>query len=157
MGASRLTVVLVALAIIFVGGAAVIDAGLRGAGPETQVEDEEFTPVGGDTIALEFSNLENTRYSLTVTVTDNQDNVFPEDGNYTWHDSNGTITVNATGDLASENTAFIDYNYTEAVDEAVNMVDTYSILADNAQPALLLVVGVAVLLTAVRVFGGAGF
>lgn len=155
MGAGKLVVVLVILAIVFMGGAAAIDAGLSGAGPDNDIEEEEFEPVDGETIALDFSNIDDATYSPTVTVYDNQDEVFPENGNYTWHDNNGTITVFEDSDLAAENNAFIDYTVTEPLDEASDMVELYALLGDNVQPALLIVVAFAVVLAAVRVFGGA--
>lgn len=89
------------------------DEAVTDTGNETTIENETFTVTNGATIKLAESNRD-VIYNDTVTVknvSSPNDTVVEPAGNYTWHTSNGTITINATSTLNDGGTAGIDYTF----------------------------------------------
>lgn len=114
---SRTIFVFFGLAILlFVGVGALgtqYDASVTDTGDETTVSNETFTVTNGATIELAESNRD-VIYNNTVTVRNvsaADDPVVDPSGNYTWHESNGTITINATSTFNDGDTAAIDYTF----------------------------------------------
>jgi len=76
------------------------------------IDNESFQPAGGNVSVLDKSNLSFADYNGTVTVRNaSTGSVFPEAGNYTWTEGNGTITPDVNSDLANASTAEITYGY----------------------------------------------
>lgn len=149
----QLVFVVVMAFIVLLGGMGAISAAYGEGGQLTEIEDEEFEPVGGETIILDNSNIDDADYSETVTVIDNQDNQFVAGEDYYWHSSNGTITVIENSSLSEENSAFITYNFTVPTDEAntfIGMVDSLTL----GLVGVVFGVSFLVLLQAARMIGG---
>lgn len=156
MSAARLMFAVVAVAIIMVGGLAAVGYATWESGDATAVTNETFQTGDNVTVELENSNLENTLYSSTVNVTNTSDTVvYESEGNYTWHDHNGTIFVNGTGDLAEEPEAHISYEYSETSSEAFGFMQLFASIGELGD-ALVIALMAATVIAAARVFGGVG-
>lgn len=152
MSVGRLAVVLVVFAIAILLGFSAINEATLGAGTETEIVDEEFTPVGGETIELDNSNLADTVYGDSVVVTDSQASEFDEGDDYLWHANNGTITVVESSDLAAESSALIDYDFRQAVDEAQSLRDIFGESYELMSWVLFALI-VSVMLAALKIWG----
>lgn len=114
---SRVIFVFFGLAIMLAVGVGALgvqyDDSVTDTGEETDIVNETFTVTNGATIELAESNRD-VIYNQTVTVrnvSDANDPVVEPSGNYTWHESNGTITINATSTFNDGDTAGIDYTF----------------------------------------------
>ncbi len=153
---ARIAIVLIAVPVLLVGGIAAVDSSLEEAGNETTVTDESFEPVGGDTTTLNQSDVDGAIYDETVTVESNG-TTYESDGNYSWDgglDGNGTISVVENSSLSNQSTATIDYGYTKTT-EHQRFIS--GMLGDmfNTGGLMVIVVGIALILFAARVLGGA--
>lgn len=156
VSAARVMFALAAVAIILLGATAAFGSAAWESGDETEVVNETFSADGGTTVELEHSKQANTQYSATVNVTNTSETVVYEpDGNYTWHDGNGTITVTSGSDLASETDAHISYSFSENSAEAYGMLQLFAKVTGLGD-AIVLALAAATVLAAARVFGGAG-
>lgn len=146
----------VGVAIILLGATAAFGYATWESGDSTAVENEVFQPADDTLVELNNSNQANTLYSETVTVTDvNDTTVFQPDGNYTWHDGNGTLFVEAGSDLANESDAHITYEYSSTTAEAFGFMQMFAKFTDFGYTFIYILVAAAVV-AAARVFGGAG-
>lgn len=111
--AATAAIAAVVLAAFLFLGFYVVDAGVESSYHDISIENESFTPVGGELSVFENSNLNRATYEETVTVRNaSSEDVFLESGNYTWYEGNGTLKTTTNSDLANTSTATITYNYT---------------------------------------------
>lgn len=138
--------------VVLIGGAGAMSAALDEGEERTDVENETFEPVGGETTGLEYSNVENANYDEEVTVV-NETETFVDGTDYEWHDSNATITTIDNSSLDDSDTAQISYGFVKPSDEAVQLAGSLDSVM-NAQAILLLAVAGLALIMSARTIGG---
>lgn len=133
---------LIAVAIILLFGGAAIDSSMTG-GDREDIADESWTPVVGEPVELEHSNLP-VRYDPRVEVHDHDANKMIEGHDYEWHNDNGTVTALEDGRLSGANNANISYGFSTADERQENVVGLYSEGSDVV--AIVLIFGMGLLL-----------
>jgi len=120
---ARVIVAALVLAIVAAMGTVAFQAALTDSGDSTQHVNETFTPGNSGIVELDDSNLDNAYYNETgaVNVYDETDTLMSEPGDYEWIKSNGTIDVNATGDLSGDSYGNATYGYVQVSEEADEM------------------------------------
>lgn len=112
---------------------------------DRQTFNESFTVDEGTVHEFAESNRD-VIYNATVTVTQSG-TVIEQDGNYTWHDTNGTLAVLVGSHLSDGGTAFNEYQLTEPENSQRLVRDLGSLPAQYGD-ALLIGFGAAIVLGA---------
>lgn len=107
----RVAVVFVGLAIVAMMAVMGIQTALAGAGDREVIDGESFNPSAGSYQSLDRSNLANTYYNDSVSVTDENGDRSFEGRDYEWNATDGTIKPIVGGNLDGDSTATIDYDY----------------------------------------------
>lgn len=145
---SRAIVAALALVVLAIGGAYMVEASLESAGDDTTITDESFTPSAGVVISLDESQRDGAYYSHNVTVYDENSTEMDPGTDYTWFVGNGTIKPLVGGDLANDASATITYGYqqtTERERSAAVLLSYIPQLLGLAIPAIGLVIFLAFL------------
>ena len=146
-------VLLVALALIFGGGVVAINASFANSGEATLVENEQWNPDVGNVTTLNYSNLDTAIYEPSVSVHNDSGRLMMAGEDYVWFRSNGTVKAVADGDLAGETNATITYRFNQP-DSSSRAVASLLGRGMNVASFFLIVVGIGIVLGAVRFFGG---
>jgi len=119
----RVIVAALVLAIVAITGTVAFQAALTDSGEDFQNVNETFVPGNSDIVELDDSNLDNAYYndSGAVNVYDENNSLMSEPGDYEWIGSNGTIDVNATGELSGDSSGNATYGYVQVSEEAYEM------------------------------------
>lgn len=103
----------VALAAFLFIGFFVVDAGIQSSIHDITVTNESFEPTGGQLAVFDNSQLNRATYDDSATVRNaTTGETFPESGNYTWFEANGTLEPVTNSDLANASEATVTYDYT---------------------------------------------
>lgn len=146
-------VLVVSLALIFGGGVVAINASYASTGEQTTITGEGWTPDTGNVTTLNNSNLETAIYDPAVKVYDENGTRVMAAEDYTWYRSNGTIKALSGGELANDASATITYEYSEP-DSSARTVAGLLGRGMNVASFFVFVVGIGIVLAAVRFFGG---
>lgn len=158
MVASRLIVV-VAVAILAMGGVGAVQTSYQdsvtGANTATQVDNESVTIQHGQTLQLAESNRD-VVYGEQSTVTVEQNGtIYTAEGNWAWLRGNGTLSIPSNSGLVDNESATVDYEYTEA-SNSQKLARDVTMIPLNLGDAIILIVMVSVLLAAVAMFSRGG-
>lgn len=145
------------VAMLVMASVGVAQVGYRdsvtGSQPTEMIDNESWT-VSTGVNTLERSN-EQLVYGEAVTVTQGS-TTYEEEGNYTWHKHNGTISVPSSTDLTTGSSAEIDYNVSKPTNEQVLMQDLMLLLPTSFGDELPTILMVAILLGAVVMMARSG-
>lgn len=140
------------VAIGLLAGVGVVHQSLSNTGAQ-ETYTETFDPGTNQThVTLNESNRDSVYYTSTVDVTDENNSLMRPGIDYTWHETNGTLTVLDDGDLDGDTNATIDYSLRIPSEQQRNYA---SMLGDfmNAAYAIPLVFGIALVVAGIGVLG----
>lgn len=140
------------VAIGLLAGVGVVHQSLSNTGAD-QAYTETFDPGTNEThVTLNESNRDSVYYTSSVDVTDENNSLMRPGIDYTWHETNGTLTVLDGGDLDGDSTATVDYSLRIPNEQQRNYA---TMLGDfmNAAYAIPLVFGVALVVAGIGVLG----
>lgn len=143
----------VAIMIFAIGGLYVYDATVQDSRHDITIDNESFTPNASDGVErFDNSELERADYDETVDVFDANESEIEQSGNYTWHDSNGTLSVVSNSQLDNESNATITYGY---LGQTLDQTKVSNVLIDSQElvRVLIIVAGAMMLLTALVAMG----
>lgn len=120
---ARIIVAALVLVIVAAMGTVAIQSSLSDSGDHTQNINETFVPGNSGIVTLADSEQPHTFYnsSAAVNVYDENDTLMSEPTDYEWIKGNGTININATGDLSGDSQANATYGYLTVSEEADQM------------------------------------
>lgn len=141
-------IALVVIAALALAGGIGIDAAGEGVGDARSVDNRTISPSSGLNTVSE-SNTDRYYFADSATVYNNS-TVVPADGNYTWNENNGTLTVDSGSYLANRASANLSFNY--SVPSSTER-DVISLFAGGVEIMALLplVLFIGVLAAAIRV------
>jgi len=136
--AGRMFLIVVML-ILGVGGMMALGHANTESIPETTVTNETWTPAAGSYVSLNNSKLNDTAYSDTVTVYDENDTEMSEGTDYEWNDSfeEGRIQAVAGGGLDGDANATVTYGYREPSGEHVAVGETVQTIGPLARLVMI--------------------
>jgi len=138
----------IAVTILLLAGALAVGYAAEEGGERYETTNESWTADPGNTTTLDYSNIENASYTRTVDVRDDNGSQLVVDVDYTWNQSNGTITALQNGSLADGDTAYIDYTYRIPTTQQTAMVGLWARFYELGAP-LIFVLMLGVMLGAV--------
>lgn len=147
-------VLLVTLALVFIGGISVVDSAHVTGSPNTAIENETWVPDAGNVTTLSDSNLERAYYDPAATVYDENKTLMDPAGNYTWYQSNGTIEATTGGDLDGDANATISYGYQQASTTSTGIATLFGGLFSSGSSLLLVLAAAGVLVALLALSGG---
>jgi hypothetical protein len=149
---SKGIVVLVAVALLLLGGITATSAAFAESGEQTEISGENFTPQAGTVTTLSDSNVPTAIYDDDVKVLDENESRVIAGEDFVWYDSNGTIKTVAGGRLDGDTSASITYGYSEPSDSSRNIAALLGYGFDAASFTII-ALGVGLVFGAVAVLG----
>lgn len=155
--ATRVVVVIGAIVLLFVGAHAVVlqdEQTVRNAGDTTYTDSEPWQPTEGDVTHLNNSGRTEAVYDDQANVTVRQDSTtVPPDGNWTWHEHNGTVETLEGTSLNTSEEATISYAYHDP-NEAQSSVRGLAELPAMAGPSIMVLLMFVLVVLVVAPFRG---
>lgn len=149
----RALLALVAVALLILLGFNIIGAAVQEAGTDHTVTNETFTPSTSSYVTLNESNRDDVSYVVEDSVTVHDENgTLVDSGDYDWERTNGTIKAASGGQLDGDANATITYRFAETTENQRQFRGLFTNVLD-ASAVLVFVLGVAVVLGAIRVLG----
>lgn len=146
-------VALVAVSVLLLAGAAVASTSYETVGEERTAVNESFTPDTNYT-ELEFSRLDGTFYTDSITVYDENGTEMVAGVDYDWNSTDGTIAATVDGDLVNDTSANATYTMYRPTDRQQTIESAVSALFSAGQYLPIALLG-AVLFAAFGVFARA--
>jgi len=151
--AATVGIIFVGLAIIAVGGVYVYMESYESVASDTETFMNETQTDTTGLVGLDNSNKSEVIYyeASNITVYNASDAEMSRPDDYVWNRLNGTITVNATGDLSGDSQLKATYGYNVGSDQAQAVLQVTQ-AQRTVLRLLVFVVAVAAVLSGLRVF-----
>jgi hypothetical protein len=146
-------VALLVVAIAIIGAAAGAQLALEDTGDNVDVTETVSTGAVGDTVVLNESNQDGVFYDRDVHVTNDTGERMVQGSDFTWHDRNGTLTVQSTA-LSSQSNATVDYGYSIPTQSQRTVASWIASLTSNLGIVLPIIFILVLLFMGITLMGG---